>query len=56
MYQPQVASWDKQAHLVAFSAVSHRAKGADKPAVGTIKLEADTKVARRPIVWSAFSR
>ena len=45
IYQPQVASWDKQAHLVAYSAVSHRAKGVDKPAIGTIKLEADTKVA-----------
>ena len=45
IYQPQVASWDKQAHLVAFSAVSHRAKAVDKPAIGTIKLEADTKVA-----------
>ena len=32
-------------HLVAFSAVSYRAKGADKPALGTIKLEADTSVA-----------
>jgi hypothetical protein len=45
LYQPQVASWDQQTHLVAFSAVSHRATGADKPALGTIKLEADTKVA-----------
>ena len=45
MYQPQVASWDRQAHLVAFSAVSHRAKPGDKPALGTIKIEADTKVA-----------
>jgi len=40
LYQPQVASWDKQAHLVAFSAVSHRGKAADKPAIGSIKLEA----------------
>jgi hypothetical protein len=45
VYQPQIASWEKQAHVVALSAVSHRAKGADKPAMGTIKLEADTKVA-----------
>jgi hypothetical protein len=45
IYQPQVASWDKQAHLVAFSAVSHRTKGVEKPAIGTIRLEADTKVA-----------
>jgi hypothetical protein len=45
IYQPQIASWDKQAHLVAFSAVSYRGKTDEKPAVGTIKLEADTKVA-----------
>ena len=49
VYQPQVASWDKQTHLVAFSAVSYRAKAGDKPAIGTIKIEADTQVAaRRP--------
>jgi hypothetical protein len=45
LYQPQVASWDQQKHLVAYSAVSHRTKAADKPAVGTIKMEAETKVA-----------
>ena len=44
LYQPQIASWDQQKHIVAFSAVSHRGKAADKPAVGTIKFEADTKV------------
>jgi hypothetical protein len=45
IYQPQVASWDKQAHVVAFSAVSYRTKTADKPTIGTVKLEADTQVA-----------
>ena len=30
VYQPQVASWDKQTHLVAYSAVSQRAKSAGK--------------------------
>ena len=45
LYQPQVASWDKQAHLVGFSAVSYRSNAADKPALGTVKVEADTKVA-----------
>src|SRR5689334_13963307 len=45
VYQPQVASWDKQKHLVAFSAVSYRPKEAQTPTVGTIKLEADTSVA-----------
>ena len=44
VYQPQIASWDKQAHMVAFSAVSLRTKGAEKPSFGTVKLEADTKV------------
>ncbi|MGE5813972.1 MAG: hypothetical protein ACM36C_05760, partial [Acidobacteriota bacterium] len=44
VYQPQISSWDKQSHVVAFSAVSYRAKGSDKPAVGTIRLEAETKV------------
>ena len=45
IYQPQIASWEKQAHLVAFSAVSYRSKTSEKPTVGTVKLEADTKVA-----------
>ncbi len=45
VYQPQIATWDKQAHMVAFSAVSLRNKAGDKPALGTVKLEADTKVA-----------
>jgi hypothetical protein len=44
VYQPQVASWDQQRHMVAFSAVSYQPKAGDKPAVGTIKLEADTDV------------
>jgi hypothetical protein len=46
LYQPQIASWDKQVKLVAFSAVSYRTNAAEtKPAMGTVKLEADTKVA-----------
>ena len=45
VYQPQVASWDKQKRMVAFSAVSYRAKAAEKDALGTIKFEADTSVA-----------
>ena len=45
VYQPQISSWDKQTHLVAFSAVSYRSKAGDKPALGTIKIEATTKVA-----------
>jgi hypothetical protein len=44
-YQPQVASWKDQKHMVAFSAVSYRDKAGSKPALGTLKFEADTKVA-----------
>ena len=39
-----MASWEKQKHLVAYSAVSQRATGAEKPAIGTIKIEAETEV------------
>ena len=45
LYQPQIASWDGQKHVVAYAAVSYEAKGADKPALGTVKVEADTNVA-----------
>src|SRR5215470_8158750 len=44
VYQPQMASWDQQKHMVAYSAVSYTAKGAPKAALGSVKLEADTKV------------
>jgi hypothetical protein len=45
LYQPQIASWDQQKHMVAFSAVSYRAKGATKASMGTVKVESETKVA-----------
>jgi len=45
IYEPQIASWDDQKKLVALTAVSYVAKGAQKPGLGTIKLEADTEVA-----------
>jgi hypothetical protein len=45
IYQPQIASWVDQKQLVAFAAVSYVAKGEQKPALGTMKLEADTEVA-----------
>ena len=44
LYQPQVASWDGQKHMVAYAAVSYQPKGAQKPALGTIKIESDTTV------------
>jgi hypothetical protein len=45
IYQPQISSWDKQKQMVAFAAVSYRATDAEKPAMGTIKLETGTSVA-----------
>ena len=45
VYQPQVASWDDQRHMVAYAAVGYETKGATKPALGSLKVEADTKVA-----------
>src|SRR6266536_1844032 len=44
LHQPQIASWENQKHIVAYAAVSYLSKGAQKPALGTIKLEADTEV------------
>ena len=45
LFQPQIASWNDQKHAVALAAVSYVAKGAEKPVIGTIKIETDTLVA-----------
>ena len=45
IYQPQIATWEDQKHMAAYSAVSYTSQGTTKPALGTIKLEADTSVA-----------
>ncbi len=45
LYQPQIASWDQQKHIVAFSAVSYTPKPSEQPVIGTVKIEADTSVA-----------
>ena len=44
VYQPQVAEWTDQKHMVAYAAVSWQARTAEKPTLGSIKIEADTKV------------
>jgi hypothetical protein len=44
VYQPQIASWDGQKRMTAFSAVSYRSSAQQKPLLGTIKIEADTSV------------
>ena len=44
IHQPQVASWANQKLMTFYAAVSYAAKPGDKPALGTIKAESDTKV------------
>ena len=44
LYEPQIASWDDQKHMVALAAVSYVTKADQKPALGTIKIETDTAV------------
>lgn len=45
LYQPQVASWDGQRHLVTYVAVAHTARTGEAPVLGTVKVESDTAVA-----------
>jgi hypothetical protein len=56
LYQPQIASWTDQKRMVAYVAVSYTPKGAAKPALGTIKVEAETSVAvaERLVSFSDF--
>jgi hypothetical protein len=44
LYQPQVTSWTDQKHMVAWSAISYARTDQKEPALGTIKIEADTRV------------
>ena len=45
LYQPQVANWENQRHMVAYSAASYLPADKKKPELGTLKIEADTEVA-----------
>jgi hypothetical protein len=44
LYAPQVSEWAAQRHMVAYGAVGVEIPGAEKPALGSVKVEADTKV------------
>ena len=58
VYQPQIATWDDQKRMTAYSAVAYSAQGASttKPDLGTVKVEANTKVslAERLVSFSDF--
>ena len=58
LYQPQIESWDEaRLHMTAWSAVAYTPTGAPAQALGTIKIEADTKVAveARMVSFSDFT-
>lgn len=57
IYQPQAASWEHQKRMVVYAAVSYLPAGeAQKPALGTIKIEAGTEVSltERLVKFSAL--
>ena len=57
IYQPQVASWTDQKEIVMYLAVSYRGKAAKQAALGTIKAESTTSVAKdeRLVSFTAFT-
>jgi hypothetical protein len=44
LYEPQIADWNEQRRLTMHAAVSHTPKGTDRALIGTIVVEADTRV------------
>ena len=56
LYQPQIAGWKNQKVMTAYAAASYTPKGATKPALGTLQIEADTSVsvAERLVDFSKY--
>jgi len=44
IYQPQIASWDGRERMVAYAAVAYQAEGADRPSLGTVRVESRSAV------------
>src|SRR5262249_41443013 len=44
IYEPQIASWTDQKHMVLYAAVSYQPQGKPSPMLGTIRVDADTSV------------
>ena len=47
LYEPQVASWANQKRIVMYAAVSYSGKYQRTPALGTLRIEADTRISRQ---------
>ena len=56
IYEPQIATWENQKKMTLFAAVTHTPKGAEKPLVGTVQVEANTRVSvsERLVDFSSF--
>src|SRR5262249_13558101 len=56
LYQPPVETWVHPKHLTLYAAASYLSPGANTPALGTLKIESDTRVAvpERLVSFSEF--
>jgi hypothetical protein len=57
LYEPQLAGWAEQKSMVMYAAVSYAGKGQQEPALGILRIEADTRVSLddRLVDFSRFS-
>ena len=56
MYEPQIATWQNRKLMTLHAALSHTPKGSDQALLGTVIIEADTRVsvAERLVDFSSF--
>jgi hypothetical protein len=56
LYEPQISEWPDQKRMTLYAAVSFTPAGADKPVLGTVIVDADTRVAidERLVKFSSF--
>jgi len=56
MYEPQIANWDDRKKMEVYAAVTYTPKGGGQPLVGTVLVEADTRVSvpERMVDFSSF--
>ena len=55
IYQPQIASWEGQRHMVAYAAAGYEAPGAARPVLGSVKVESTTSVSLEERLVQVFS-
>jgi hypothetical protein len=57
LYEPQIASWADQKRMVMYAAASYAARDQQTPGLGTLRIEADTKISaeERLVDFSALT-